>query len=87
MIGFVHKSDSDHLQLLNMTHELPELISAQEVRRATRPAAERWLVVISAGGISGLEAYRTICSQLRMANDFEKILMVSGDGRVGELTG
>ena len=87
MIGFVHNSDSDPLLLLNMTRELIELISAEAGRRAPRLAGDRWLVVISAGGISCLEAYRYIYSQLRMATDFKKILMVFGDGRVGMLTG
>jgi hypothetical protein len=87
MIGFVHNSDSDPLLLLNMTRELLELISAEARRRAPRPAGDRWLVVISAGVISSLEAYRYIYSQLRMATDFKKILMVFGDGRVGMLTG
>src|SRR5215471_14211660 len=66
MIGFVHNSDSDPLLLLNMTRELLELISAEAGRRATRPAGDRWLAVISAGGISYLQAYRYIYSQLRM---------------------
>lgn len=63
------------------------LISGEAGRRATRLAGDRWLVVISAGGVSCLEAYRYICSQLRMATDFRKILMVFGDGRLGMLTG
>ena len=86
MIGFVHNPDSDPLLLLNMTRELLELISAEAGRRASRLAGDRWLVVISAGGISCLEAYRYIYSQLRMTTDFEKILMVFNDGRVGMLT-
>jgi hypothetical protein len=87
MIGFVHNSDSDPLLLLNMTHELLELISAEVGRRVPRLAGDRWLVVISAGGISCLQVYRYIYSQLHMATDFRKILMVFGDGRVGILTG
>jgi len=87
VIGFVHNSGSDPLLLLNMTREWLELISAEAGRRAPRPAGDQWLVVISAGGISRLEAYRYIYSQLRMATDFKKILMVFGDGRVGMLTG
>ena len=87
MIGFVHHSDSDPLLLLNMTRELLELIGAEAGRRAPRRAGDRWLVVISAGGISCLEAYRYIYSHLRMASYFKKILMVFGDGRVGILTG
>jgi hypothetical protein len=87
MIGFVHNSDSDPLLLLNMTRELLELISAAADRRAPRLAGNRWLVLISAGGISCLDAYRYIYSQLRMATAFKKILMVFRDGRVGMLTG
>jgi hypothetical protein len=82
MIGFVHNPESDPLLLLNMTGELLELISAEAGRRA----ADRWLVVISAAGFSHLEAYRYIYSQLGMATDFEKILMVFGDGRLGIVT-
>ncbi len=46
-----------------------------------------WLVVTSSRGISCLEAYRYIFSQLRMRRglNFKKILMVFGDGRVGVL--
>ena len=86
MIGFVHNSDSDPLLLLNMTRELLELISAEAGRQTPRFGGDRWLVVISAGGISCLEAYRYIYSQTRMATDFKKIFMVFGDGRVGMLT-
>src|SRR6266436_5233698 len=86
MIGFVHNSDSDALLLLNMTRASLELLSA-EAGQAPRLAGDRWLVVISAGGISCIEAYRYIYSQLRMATDFKKTLMVFGDGRVGMLTG
>jgi hypothetical protein len=87
MIGFVHNSDSDPLLLLNMTRELLESISAKAGRRATRHGGDRWLVVISAGGISCLEAYRYIYAQLRRATDFKKVLIVFADGRVGTLTG
>ena len=87
LIAFVHNSDSDPLLLFNMTRELLELISAEAGRRAPRRAGDRWLVVISARGSSCLEAYRYIYAQLRMATDFKKVLMVSGDGRVGVLTG
>lgn len=87
LIGFVHNSDTDPLLLFNMTRELLELCSAEAGRRASRLEGDRWLVVISAGGIACLEAYRYIYSQLRMATDFKKILMVFGDGRVGTLAG
>lgn len=87
MIGFVHNSDSDPVQLLNMTHEMLELFSAQGGRQPTKLPPDRWLVVISARGISCLEAYRYIYSQLRIATDFRKIFLVFNDGRVGLLTG
>jgi hypothetical protein len=87
MIGFVHNPDSDPLLLFNMTRELLELIGAEAGGRAPRLAGDRWLVVISDGGISCLEAYSYIYSQLRMETDFKKILMVFGDGHVGMLKG
>jgi len=87
MIGFVHNSDSDPLQLLNMTRELLDVVSAQAERHAPKLAGDRWLVVISARGISCLETYRYIYSQLRTATDFKKILVVFHDGSVETLTG
>ena len=87
MIGFVHNSDSDPLLLLNATSELVELISVEAGKGAPRLAGNRWLVVTSARGISCLEAYRYIYSQLRIATGFKKILMVFSDGHVGMLTG
>jgi hypothetical protein len=85
VIGFVHNPDSDPLLLLNMTRELLEAISVEAARRPPRRAGDRWLVVMSAGGTAYLEAYRYISSQLRMATDFTKILMVFGDGQIGTL--
>jgi hypothetical protein len=85
LIGFVHNSGSDPLPLLNMTSEWLELILAQASRRKPRLSSDRWLVLISTRGISCLQAYRYIYSQLPMATDFKKILMVFGDGHVGLL--
>jgi hypothetical protein len=87
LIGFVHNADSDPLLLLNVTRELLELINAEVGRPVPALAGDRWLVVISTGRISWLEAYRYIYSLLPMATDYEKILIVFGDGRVGVLTG
>jgi len=87
LIGFVHNSDSDPLLLMNMTGELLDLMQAECARPAPRFAGERWLVVISTAGISCLEAYQHIHSQLRMTTDLKKILMVFADGRVGILAG
>jgi hypothetical protein len=87
LIGFVHNSDSDPRLLLDMTHELLEVVRREAGRRAARLTGDRWLVVISAGGSSLLETYRYIYAQLRVATAFKKILMVFGDGHVGMLTG
>ncbi len=86
MIGFVHNSDADPLQLSNMTGELVDLIGAAAGRPAPRLGGDRWLVVTGAEGFPCLEAYRYIYSQLRTARDFKTVLMVFGDGRVGTLT-
>lgn len=87
LIGFVHNSDSDPLLLLNMTRELLALMTAEAGGRAARRAGDRWLLVITAGGISCLAAYRYIYSQLGIATGFKKILMAFGDGRIGMLKG
>ena len=81
----MHNLDSGPLLLFNMTRELLELITAEAGPRAARLAGDRWLAVVRARGSSCLAAYRYICSQLRMATDFERVLMVSGDGHVGML--
>jgi hypothetical protein len=85
MIGFVHNSDTDPLLLFNMTGEMLQLASAEAGRRLPTADLERWLVVISARGISCLAAYRYIYSQLLAATGFKKVVMVFGDGRVGVL--
>jgi hypothetical protein len=87
MIGFVHNPDSDPRQLLDMTGELLDVIGAEAARYASNAAGARWLVVISARGISCLETYRYIFSQLSLPTDFKKILMMFGDGRVKMLRG
>ena len=71
---------------MNLTSELVDLIRI-DVGGRTRLAGDRWLVVMGEEDISFLEVYRYICSQLRRATDFKKILMVFGDGRVEMLTG
>jgi hypothetical protein len=86
LIGFVHNSDSDPLLLFNMAREFLKLIGAETGRRGAKRAGDRWLVIMSAAGISCLEAYRYIYSQMPMATEFKKVLMVFGDGSVGMLT-
>ncbi|MCU1385160.1 MAG: hypothetical protein JWL71_3857 [Acidobacteria bacterium] len=87
MIGFVHNSDSDAHLLFDMTREWLALISAEAGRQGAARVGDRWLVVRSADGSACLEVYRYIASQLRTAADFEKIVMVFGDGRVGTVAG
>lgn len=86
MIGFVHNPGTDPVQLFDMTSELLELPGAEAKQQARRLVGDRWLVVVSARGIAWLEAYRYIFSQVRIATDFKKIVMVFGDGRVGTLS-
>lgn len=86
MIGFVHNLDSDPLLLLNMSQELLDLAGSAAISRAAPQTGDRWLVVLSARGISCLEAYRYIYSHLRMPAIFKKILIVFSDGQVEGLT-
>jgi hypothetical protein len=87
MFGFVHNPDADPLLLLDMTRDLLKLIGATARSRAATLPGDRWLVLTSAAQASYLDAYRYICSELRIAAGFDKILMVFGDGRVELLTG
>lgn len=86
-IGFVHNPDTDPLLLLNMTEDLLEVASARAGRRVPKHGGERWLLLISPQGISCLEAYRYIWSQLRGTTNVKKVFMVYGDGRVELLAG
>jgi hypothetical protein len=85
MIGFVHNPDLDPLLLFNMTRELLGLINAEPGQPAPRLMGDRWLAVLTARQISCLPAYRYIYSQLSMATNYEKILVVFADGRVDTL--
>jgi len=85
MIGFVHNSDSDPPPFFQMTRQLLELAGDEALRRATRRAGDRWLVVKSADGSSCLQAYQYIYSRLRMPTGLKKTFIVFGDGRVATL--
>lgn len=86
MIGFVHNPESDARVLLNMACELLEPLNVKGGRRVLKRGGDRWLVMISARGISCLDAYRYIYSQLRPATNFKRALMVFNDEQVGMLT-
>jgi hypothetical protein len=86
LIAFVHNADSDPLLLLNMTGGLLDQILG--VRgRAPKAPGDRWLVLMSGGGRSRLEAYRYIYSQLGVVTGFNKVVIVFGDGWVETLSG
>ena len=82
LIGFVHNSDVDPVLFLDATRELVAAVGGREAHAAE---GNQWLVIVSAGDISGLAAYRYICSQLRAARDYQKVVMVFGGGRVEEV--
>jgi hypothetical protein len=86
VIGFVHNSGTDPRVLMDMTRSLLELFCARAHTDAPKKFADdRWLVVMNEGGASHMEAYRYIYSQLSTPTNFEKILIVFGDGRVETL--
>jgi hypothetical protein len=87
LIGFVHNSDSDPVPLLDMTQEWLELFGREAGWPTAEHAGDRWLVMISSRASSCLEAYRCIYSQVRVATDFKKVLVVFGDGCVEIVTG
>jgi hypothetical protein len=88
VIGFVHNPDSDPDVLLRLTQSLLQHIGAAAAKRAPKNfAGDRWLVVADEDGLSHIEAYRHVYSQLSIPTDFKKILMVLAGGRVETLTG
>lgn len=82
LIGFVHNPETDAVLLLNMTSEMLDV-----VRDVARRRKGGWLVVMTGRGVLWLEAYRYIYSEVRMANDFQKVVMAFGDERVEVLAG
>jgi hypothetical protein len=88
VIGLVHNPDTDSDVLLDITQSLLQHIGAAAGKRAPpRFSGERWLVVVNVGGLSHIETYRQIYTQLSMPADFRKILIVFAGGRVEALTG
>ena len=82
MIGFVHNPNWDPLLLMEITEELIEIIGSKAVRRPMISAGGRWLVLVGSAGSSYLGAYRHLCSQIPMATEFKKIVVVLPDGQV-----
>ena len=88
VIGFVHNPDSDPEVLLRLTQTLLRHIgAAADKRPSERFSGDRWLVVVDGNGLSYVETYRHVCSQLSVSSDFKKILMVAADGRIELLAG
>ena len=88
VIGFVHNPDTDPDVLLDMTQSLLDCLGAESGERPpTGFGGDRWLVLANDDGLSDIETYRHIYSQLSIPTDFKKILMVLASGRVGTLTG
>jgi hypothetical protein len=88
VIGFVHNPDSDPDVLLRLTQSLLQHISAAADKRPPEEfTGDRWLVVADKDGLSYIETYRHVYSQLSISTDFKKILVVLAGGRVETLTG
>jgi hypothetical protein len=88
VIGFVHNPDSDPDVLLRLTQSLLQHIcAAADKRPPEKFTGDRWLVVANKDGLSYIETYRHVYSQLSISTDFKKVLMVLAGGRVETLTG
>jgi hypothetical protein len=88
VIGFVHNPDSDPDVLMRLTQSLLQHIGAAAGKRAPKKfTGDRWLVVANEDGLSHIETYRHVYSQLSIPTDFKKILMVLAGGRVETLAG
>jgi hypothetical protein len=88
VIGFVHNPDSDPDVLFRLTQSLLQHIGAAAGKRSPKKfTGDRWLVVANQDGLSHIETYRHVYSQLSISTDFKKILIVLTGGRVETLTG
>jgi hypothetical protein len=88
VIGFVHNPDSDPRVLLHLTQSLLQRLGEAVGKRAPKKfTGDRWLVVAGEHGISHIEAYRHVYSQLSIPTDFTKALMFLAGGRVETLSG
>ena len=86
VIGFVHNADSNPDILLNVTQSLLERIGSKAEATPARLRGDRWLVLANGYGLTDIETYRHVYSQLSIPHDFKKILMVFDGGRVEALT-
>jgi hypothetical protein len=85
--GFVHNPDVDGSVLLDLAQALLQQIGAAAAWRAPKPApGDRWLVLAGDSGLP-VETCRRVWAELAVPTGFEKILIVSADGRVDTLAG
>lgn len=89
VIGFVHNPDSDHPEvLLRLTELLLRRLGAATGKRAPeKSAGPRWLALDGDDGFPHAETYRYVYSQLGIATDYQKILLVLAGGRIETLAG
>ncbi|MBW8808762.1 MAG: hypothetical protein JF591_07980 [Lysobacter sp.] len=88
VIVFVHNPDTDPRVLFDLTTGLLKRIgAAAEQRPPVAFSGDRWLVIADEQGSARIETYRHVYSQLRIASDFSKILVVLADGQVEALLG
>jgi hypothetical protein len=88
VIGFVHNPDSNPDVLLRLTQSLLRHIgAAADKPLPERFTGDRWLIFANEVGLSYIETYRQVYSQLSISTDFKKVLMVLAGGRVEALTG
>jgi hypothetical protein len=88
VIGFVHNPDSDTDALLRLTQSLLQQIgTAADKRPPGRSTGDRWLVLADEDGLSQIETYLHVLSQLGASTEFNRVLMVLAGGRVETLAG
>ena len=88
VIGFVHNPDTDPNLLIDLTAALLEHIPAAADKRPPKSfGGDRWLVIADGPGFAQIATYRHVYSQLGVATDFRKVLVVLPDGQVETLVG
>jgi hypothetical protein len=88
VIVFVHNPETDADVLLDVTQSMLECLGEAAGKIAPRKSTgDRWLVIANDGGLSHIDTYRQVYSQLSISTDFKRILMVLGGARVEALSG
>ena len=88
VIVFVHNPETDADVLLDVTQSMLECLGEAAGKIAPRRSAgDRWLVIANDRGLSHMDTYRQVYSQLSISTDFKRILMVLGGARVEALSG